>query len=77
MLRILEFSCDNDFIEAHNFQCLKIQQQYGKLNDLVNVVRRVFPFAGGLKVEEAEVVQVVGVGVQGTKEVARGGGVLE
>ena len=41
------------------------------------VVGRVFPLTGGLEIEEAEVVQVVGVGIQGGEEVARGRWILQ
>ena len=54
----------SDPSQTYHCEGLQIEQEHRELDDLVDVVWRVDRFTGGLKVQDEEELETVGVGLQ-------------
>lgn len=64
-------------VVTYNCECLYVQHEHGELDDFVNEVRRVDFQTRGLKVQDQEVVQGIGVGLHRVEQVPRRTGLFQ
>lgn len=63
--------CVQQYTCTYYLQCLQVEEQHWKLDDLMEVIVRVYLLTGCLKVKHTEIVQAVGVRLHLADQVPR------